>query len=203
MDKIHFQYNPSRIVGYYRNVNNWNTGKKQEFKERKGEIILNWNEYTKKALSTSTHVTREKRISCCLFGLFGETWEYLEKKGLKAPEEELKHEMGDRFWYLSILSYDINHIPKIIDVSDLEGVGSFPILAKLQEVMKKDYRDFDYTINEKYREKIHYYTNVVYTFMCDEVNKNGWLLFDILQMNIDKLEDRKKRNVLKGEGDNR
>lgn len=25
----------SRIVGYYRNVKNWNTGKKQEFKERK------------------------------------------------------------------------------------------------------------------------------------------------------------------------
>lgn len=24
----------SRIVGYYRNVNNWNEGKKQEFKER-------------------------------------------------------------------------------------------------------------------------------------------------------------------------
>lgn len=25
----------SRIVGYYRNIGNWNIGKKQEFKERK------------------------------------------------------------------------------------------------------------------------------------------------------------------------
>jgi len=25
----------SRVVGYYRPVNNWNKGKKQEFKERK------------------------------------------------------------------------------------------------------------------------------------------------------------------------
>lgn len=30
----------SRIVGYYRPVNNWNTGKRQEFKDRKEYVTV-------------------------------------------------------------------------------------------------------------------------------------------------------------------
>lgn len=32
----------SRIVGYYRPINNWNNGKKQEFRERKNYNIENF-----------------------------------------------------------------------------------------------------------------------------------------------------------------
>jgi NTP pyrophosphatase (non-canonical NTP hydrolase) len=31
----------------------------------------------------------------------------------------------------------------------------------------------------------------------------GWTLEDIAKMNIDKLEDRRQRNVIQGSGDNR
>ena len=69
--------------------------------------------------------------------------------------------------------------------------------------MKKDYRDFDYALNDKYKDRVHERLDYLYFGILDQCEYSEWELSEVLQMNIDKLKSRKERNKLHGEGDNR
>lgn len=166
---------------------------------------MNWKQYTEKALSTSIHNTREKKITCCLFGLLGESNEYIEKiKSDGIDKDEIKKELGDIFWYLAVLCSELDIIePEYLVHRYVHFSYLYKYNSKLQELMKKNYRDFNYSFNTVYQNAIKEYIDLIYTTLLREIEYYNWKLSDILQINIDKLQSRKERNVLKGEGDNR
>ena len=56
---------------------------------------------------------------------------------------------------------------------------------------------------EKRQEALKKELGDVLWFVAGIASSAGWTLEDIAQMNIDKLEDRRQRNVIQGSGDNR
>ena len=61
----------------------------------------------------------------------------------------------------------------------------------------------DHWMWEKRQEDLQKELGDVLWFVAGIAYSAGWTLEDIAQMNIDKLEDRRQRNVIQGSGDNR
>lgn len=164
---------------------------------------MTWKNYVEKAIVTSTHNSREKRITCCLLGLNGEVNELFEHRDNIMKIENIKKEFGDIFWYLAVLCYELNYEPKHLKKHIfLLTIPSH--IAQLHELMKKDYRDYDWQIHERYRDRIFNKIDYIYTWLIEIIEKeNCWRVEEIWQMNIDKLYSRMDRNQIKGEGDER
>jgi len=75
--------------------------------------------------------------------------------------------------------------------------------GEVSEKIKKIIRDKNGIINDESREEIKKELGDVLWYisaLCDELKLS---MEDVAETNIRKLNDRKKRNMLKGEGDNR
>lgn len=163
---------------------------------------MNFKEYTEKAITTSVHDSREKALSCFLFGLLGEWAEYEEKVEIEEKDELIKKELGDFAWYLA----NISHLLEITPIKvyyDPYATNPFHLIASFQEYMKKMYRDKDWIFLEEDRAKAERFLNHLYSmleFYCISRNFN---LSDVLALNIEKLFSRKERNKINGSGDER
>jgi hypothetical protein len=167
-----------------------------------------WADYQKKAMKTAIY--KEKIIYPTL-GLVDESSEFFYSIGQKGQLKEL----GDCFWYVSALTYDIqsdiNSIydevaemdPVFVNIKDA-AINMITTAAKICGIVKKWRRDeetiepSDDKIIAIEFELVSYMESVNY--ICKEF---GVQWQDVAQLNLDKLFDRKKRGKIKGSGDNR
>jgi len=69
--------------------------------------------------------------------------------------------------------------------------------------VKKLYRDHDGKLTEEYKKEIAKELGDVIWYISQICTKLDLKLDKVAQLNLDKLEDRMKRNAIKGNGDNR
>lgn len=85
----------------------------------------------------------------------------------------------------------------------------YPVLGiggesgEILEKMKKLERDFDNTMTEEYRLEMIKEGGDLIWYLAAYARELGSSFEEMATMNIQKLEDRKNRGVLKGSGDNR
>ena len=75
--------------------------------------------------------------------------------------------------------------------------------GEVAEKVKKLLRDFNNKITDEYKLEILKELGDVLWYVTDIAQELGSSLQDVAELNIKKLESRKKRNVIKGNGDNR
>jgi len=73
--------------------------------------------------------------------------------------------------------------------------------GEVAEKVKKILRDKDGKINTNDREKIAYELGDVLWALSNAAYDIGYSLQEIAEMNLEKLADRKRRNVIRGDGD--
>jgi NTP pyrophosphatase (non-canonical NTP hydrolase) len=164
---------------------------------------VNQSEYRRKAVTTAVHDTREKALTCFLFGLLGEWSELEDKINMGARDELIKKELGDFVWYL------VNYAEKLGVKKFRPVYASFmseepwKVIAEFQEINKKWYRDKNWELDEADVKLAAEYLSKLYAFfnaMCEARNYNR---SDIFTMNIEKLFSRKARGKISGAGDER
>jgi len=146
---------------------------------------VNWNEYREACKKYANHDKGDINTYLIL-GYFSEIGEILGvfKKHIRGdygiPEmlNKLKGEIGDCFWYLAMIENVFES--EIIDIKEL-GIN---LVAK---GFIPDALDIDYE----------------YVNLENLSNDYGLSVMDVWQYNIDKLEDRFNRGVIKGSGDER
>jgi NTP pyrophosphatase (non-canonical NTP hydrolase) len=136
-----------------------------------------------------------------LYLLVSEIGEYFgkiakEKRGDYTTEqkEELRKakllELGDIAWAVAEIG-NINEIK----------------INLIEKTVINDFFDFVYIANEilneinKYSQKLN--LEIMFFLISQQAKSLGSNLTEVMQMNIEKLTDRKNRNVIKGEGDYR
>lgn len=167
-----------------------------------------WADYQKKAITTAIY---KEKILYPTLGLVDESSEFFHSLGQKGQLKEL----GDCFWYVSALTYDIkSDINSIYEESiEMEPIftnlkdAAFNMIAagaKICGIVKKWRRDEetiepsdDKVIAIEF-ELVSYMDSINY--ICKEL---GVRWQEVAQINLDKLFDRKKRNKIKGSGDDR
>lgn len=164
---------------------------------------MNWREYQTNAITTATHDTKEKALTCFLFGLLGE-WSELEDKINSGSKDDLiKKELGDYVWYLANYAHRMGITvikPEYISFSVYEP---WKVIAEFQEKNKKWYRDKNWELDEADMQTVHKYMSLLYGFFLEMCKARAYNPSDIFAMNIEKLFDRKKRGVISGSGDER
>ena len=94
----------------------------------------------------------------------------------------------------------------------IEGTPQwYPILGlsgeagEILELLKKEIRDNNYLKTGVFGERIQLLMELgdALWYVAEIATRFGWSLETIAQLNLDKLQDRKERGVLHGEGDNR
>jgi|WetSurMetagenome_2_1015567.scaffolds.fasta_scaffold06619_5 hypothetical protein len=181
---------------------------------------MNLNEYQIKAYETAIY---KLKIIYPALELCGECGEFyfkysLYKKNIvtsKEHIEDIKKEMGDICWAIAALCTDFNLLLEDVFIKQLEHTfipedvdcyvdkiimnSSF-----IAEIVKKSLRDSNFTFSQKQKEDIMFSLGSI----LSNIDLIATTLFStsldtILQMNLDKLQSRKERNMLQGSGDNR
>lgn len=189
-----------------------------------------FSEYAKQAMTTAVYP--EEKVSYPIFGLIGEVGEIFEKikkevlRGDKElDKEQLALEVGDLLWYTAVVSNTFGNIVEKID-KPLEAFQYADVniieLDNLESLQHSDdiVKDFEERITTtalmisttcgKISEK-YFLTKTVDEDDIDLILCLASKLCEILgydinwaaEKNLEKLASRKKRNVLKGSGDNR
>jgi len=174
---------------------------------------MNYKEYSEQAISTAIYPGKGNNIIYPVLGLVGETGEVCEKFFITANADELLKELGDVFWYVNAICYevDIDFNKVVIDRLCVNGIGITKkwlmqlsiCVAKIAEKTKKLIRDGNGAVTDDYKKFIEEQIGAVVSTLiviCDNSNVN---VDDVLQKNIDKLFSRKERGKLQGSGDNR
>ena len=119
-------------------------------------------------------------------------------------KQDLKKEIGDIFWYLSVLMYELRVTFK--EINEYPKYNYLPV-----ELYKEDLYESCLSLIQQTANITYMFQNNVKPDNIDGVIKE--LLFisgcfdlkinDILQTNVNKLQKRQKKNKIKGSGDNR
>jgi NTP pyrophosphatase (non-canonical NTP hydrolase) len=168
---------------------------------------MKWVEYVNEALKTKAFRNDEVAFTCCMYGICGEIGEYMVSVA-NIPdtghnEQEVYKELGDIFWYIAIL-WTLLGAPRELVYHPTQVVDGETLIAQMQEKVKKIYRTKPYdemTSDEKLA--LTAYLNELYTYTCSEAELWGVPVSIVWALNIEKLQDRKKRGVLHSEGNNR
>jgi len=147
-------------------------------------------EYQKQTADTVIY-SHDIRMYYSVLGLIGEVGEFDEK----VSNEEILQELGDIMWYCSQIcnEYELR-LKQIIG----PPLTLFRLTAKVAELVKKYFRDKK-EIKQELEDLIGRIVNQVH--ILAKTTKRT--VEQVMDMNIKKLQDRKDRNVLHGEGDNR
>ncbi|MDY6780501.1 MAG: MazG nucleotide pyrophosphohydrolase domain-containing protein [Halobacteria archaeon] len=194
----------------------------------KVETFTEYREATEKTVEYPT----ERGVEYCTYGLAGETSETHEKVRSLDSEEDIDEstakEFGDVLWYMTRLTVEADEM-SIEDVVSraLEKVGTETTntlrISEFQDGIANnaETRDVRYHsdimntqpghIQEKRKKEIRDGREFDMTDELSEVlvhvtlsiEASGYKLENVVQNNVDKLLDRKERDVIKGEGDDR
>lgn len=136
---------------------------------------------------------KEDMKDALILGIAEEVLEYQITLWGEDPAESLK-ELGDIFWYCS--EWVNNYIPE----EEISKVSlEINLLATSKELIScvKKFKRGDFSEEEQ----IQRVSSIVLRILSGVDTKDTCLL--AMDENIKKLTDRKERNVIKGEGDNR
>jgi phosphoribosyl-ATP pyrophosphohydrolase len=173
---------------------------------------MEFEQYEKEAISYALY-PREEAIVYPSIGVVDEGLELIEKCTLDYDDKlerktEVTKEAGDTLWYMANLCHDLE-----IPMADMAKGIILPsketyvdirlrLMIDLQRLIgktKKRLRGDEGITKEITLELLQkVYGSFMVLLTEEDIN-----IDDALKSNIDKLEDRKKRNVLKGDGDNR
>ena len=169
------------------------------------------SEYQEKAYSTAIY---KDKIIYPVLGLANEFLsEYISKIINHKPEEEIVDELMDAMWYVSAIATDLGFKLEYLFFSE-DNINMFTeeeqfkafcfSLGTICGKVKKWMRDYDKKEMPKdYLKVIKSSLIFIIQYLSTELKKYKYTLEDALQMNIDKLQSRKERGVIKGDGDNR
>lgn len=166
-----------------------------------------YDDYQLAALKTL--IVSENTFWYVLAGVVGETGEFLERLYNWRFKVELEHEAGDAFWYYAVISHLIGYsfsevfvnIPFEVADQDKIALGMYQNVTKIAELLKKDIRQ---GLTPKQKCDIIVIISDLTRGMVSLIGLNGLSsVEEIFDGNVKKLADRKNRNVLKGQGDNR
>lgn len=181
---------------------------------------MNIKEYSEAALKTAIYdKTGYMGIVYPTLGFIGELCEtYTKLQSITFRESpidqetvlDLRKEIGDVCWYINAFATaigssleEINKEYNQLSLFDSPQVEPIMLMGLVAELVKKGWRDEQGNISDVRKEKIK------------QVLINAWYLLNtltenvatnmetVLQMNVDKLTSRQKRNQLTGDGDNR
>jgi NTP pyrophosphatase (non-canonical NTP hydrolase) len=174
-------------------------------------IKINLNEYQKKARTTC--LDNCKNLEYLTLGLVGELGEVSEKEDeiycKKEEKESILLEVGDVMWYLANISTELKiELDHVWDINFKDNIKfnslpAFIFASKICEKVKKIKRDKKGVADKKDTIAILKNLTKIIRYLDYETNYFGFSLEDAMIKNIEKLESRKKRGVLKGNGDNR
>lgn len=141
---------------------------------------------------------KENELEYLVLGLISELSEFQQYLEACEDFDRLPKEGGDCFWYLSQLANAFD-VELSIGAVELD----YPdMIDRLASVRKKHIRG-DYDFIEYSEKMVDLLPLIVYTCICNLALFVDQDLGEILQTNIDKLNDRKNRGVIKGDGDDR
>jgi len=143
-------------------------------------------------------------IIYAFLGLWDEIEEFVEKLDAKHTVEshtELLKEAGDVLWYIAAICKELNiDFDMIMQIatneSDLRELNE----SKIYGMLKKFYRDGKMLDTTYIGEYLITAVVNVFTSMSSDYKAN---IQEAMRMNYTKLIDRKERNVISGDGDNR
>lgn len=168
---------------------------------------MTFQEYIEFTRTTDIY-PEDKKLFCYVTGLVSEYAEFntLTARCVladKMPENAVK-ELGDICWFATRLTDYLDALQVwnaiIQDVTQDQLINA---LGKLSGIANKTIRDYNGLIPEHYRELATDYLTVVWTWI-HYVCKMEDLDFGLVYIkNVHKIKDRKARNVIKGDGDNR
>lgn len=155
---------------------------------------------------------KERGLEYVSLGLANETLEMLTKVWDGASDEETAKELGDVLWYVGGCYVELQaDLPKQFNmpVSKVSMVGTkerliSSLVSEVGEFIghtKKILRG-DPGVTERHKkmaEHLSHILGVIHTL----AEYLGTDFYAVMQANYDKLLDRKKRNKLRGDGDNR
>ena len=169
---------------------------------------MNLKEYSKIVDETAIYPQEVKHfgVAYTLIGMFDEMNEYMEKiaEGNKHTKEEIDAERFDVNWYICAFCKEVGlDFPEIIK----DGMLKEPPMEneletdinpfRLFGLVKKYYRDNKELDKEKVTSMLISFVSTILEGLSSKEVKEG------LQANYDKLIDRRERNVVSGDGDNR
>lgn len=162
-------------------------------------------QYQVRASETAVY-PRFAAVAYPALGLIGELAELTTACYQGKDAEIIAKECGDVLWYCAALANDLE-----LDLSDVLECGHFDLFAetctiptvdvigRFAEVVKKFIRDDNPVKKAESAQFIRYAVGVVNSVVFGI----DYTLSDIAQLNLDKLNSRKERGVLQGDGDNR
>lgn len=189
---------------------------------------MNLSEYQKMARSTAIYLdTDNSRLLYPALGIVGECGEVVEKikKLLRDDNGEMKpdraaaiaKELGDCCWYLANICcdtdsdldmiYEMRSSPRIHQMRKLELPQLVLQMSRcatdIAERLEKWYYEYNSRPGENSRFALPDRISLIIICIEEIANRCGFTLEDIYVTNIEKLLDRKNRNTLHGDGDER
>lgn len=164
---------------------------------------MNIKEFAEKSLDTMLYPTDKEKVSCLTLGLIEEYDEVQYELGKgDVGTTTLISEIGDFAFYVYALGYHFGYLPSERFTGEvIEYEVHIPKLCKL---IKKSIRDTNWQIEGSKRlDTFRYLMDVFHSTILDWCEMYELNLSDILSYNVEKLQDRKKRNVITGDGNNR
>lgn len=173
---------------------------------------MTFSEYEKQAITTRSY-RKEIGIPYCALGLCGELGEFYEK--LDSDElidpKLIQQEVGDMLWYIALLRVELD-LPEMewFDRKPISPNNPFTLViesGKIAEQIKKylhgTWETGDESEVPEERKEIISQSLTMILCVLNDLSRSLWdmELPEIAQMNLTKLADRAKRNVIKGEGD--
>lgn len=187
---------------------------------------MNYSDYQQRIKEFAVYPRIGNNLSYPVLGLISEFGDELlsalgdiENNGSKEAFDKARKEVGDCYWYLGTIYNEIEAdwestfldnqkfcADSYADISAIDEVAILGILVMLFGMLSgyaaKADRDNNGKLLEKHRQK---FIDVLLSLetILEYLIEQHIGLFDALEDNISKLQSRKERNVLHGDGDNR
>lgn len=170
------------------------------------------NDYQDAAVKTSIIPAKLSLVYPTL-GLCGEVGELV--KSVLGEDEGTSKEIGDVMWYAANVAADMDMLLSVVckrktfpTKGDYWGIDD--VLEELSircgevaENVKKTLRDDKGVMGDKRQKNIANALKEIFSLLASIADNNDTSLKDCADENIKKLQSRKARGVLKGDGDNR
>lgn len=187
---------------------------------------MNYSDYQQRIKEFAVYPRIGNNLSYPVLGLISEFGDELlsalgdiENDGSKDAFDKAKKEVGDCYWNLGTIYNEIEEdwASTLLDnqkcgslfCDDIFSIGEITVLGILATLFgmlsgyaAKADRDNNGKLLEKHRQK---FIDVLLSLqvILEYLTEQHIGLFDALEYNVSKLESRKERNVLHGDGDNR
>lgn len=175
---------------------------------------MNIVEFAEKSKETMLYPTNKEKISCLTLGII-EEWGEVQHEinnlydvlyGLHADEtkvleaeQKLLGELGDFCFYVYGLSFHYRYKPVAVQGEHIMFDVDIP---ELSQIIKKTIRDNAWElVNEDYKIRFQHTMNVFHSGILEICDDWGFNLSDVLSYNVEKLQGRKNRGTLRGDGE--